>query len=1240
MDRTLAGLAWNICLYYLDDIIVFSATWAEHLQRLKAVFERLRRANLKLGAKKCTLAAREVSFLGYKVTPDGLEPEPRLMEAISKLPPPINVAEVRSFLGLVGYYRRFVKKFSDKAAPLNALLRREQAWKWTEDCQEAFETLKGEIAARPVSAYPDFSKPFRLYTDASNIGLGAILAQKQQGKEKIICCASRTLNNAESNYSTTKKECLAVVWGVQVFRPFLVATHFEILTDHYALQWLRSMKSTSAILHRWAAALEDYRFTILHRPGKLQGHVDALSRLPTENLLFTIEGKIKVPEKKAESIIKEVHRQGHLGEHKTWKAFNRKYFTPAGKQKCREIVRTCPECQLGKDYKVKHLPKGNINSPGPWETVSIDIVGPLPVDGRSNRFIVTIMDVYSRYLIAVPVKNHRAATVSRCLYESVVAYFGAPRSILSDRGTEFTSVIWETLSQMLGAKIKLTAPYYPQGNAVIERSHRTLNNMLRTMLLEKERREWSSLIPSIMLYMNSMIQEKTGVSAGEILFGRNPNLPSDISFTPVTSLSNDREGYVKQLKRDLQDIRQKLGRVLGQEPNQSSNPFSVGEKVIVAVLPHERTDKLMAKWKGPFIVTNIPNRFQIEYTDDGVTRLTHISYVKKFNERCHSFARAAPPREQRVSRVQKRVRMARIRLICGKGRRPRRMVVPSVKAIREKWPIFAGKIRIQVLGDGQLPKDLQAIVDAAGPDWCIEGEDLVDLCKQRSEEGESGCNAPEAFSEPSVALASGCDSPEAMEESPVPSASPPTSSVSSVVQVRRYSWRSYAKNVAYEKRREFVGTNKQTNTNSSLFPPQKPLVSRVHLTNVVRKIGQQERSKGKTMTVHKFNAHCLKGGKDMTSVSHSNRENSESMTVGNSGNGGISSGNNKYCTINIKNNLTSKGKQGEERDEALRLPGIIKGKGKMTSRINDVIVHEPPGKASLDKCVAKPYKPSTFRSRASNSLGFRKAVQFYNKIAAILFLCFGMIMQLLDVFSHFTQCQSKSPIGNSRKGSVDGGVWRWCMFVVCFLFECRTSLWKFRHRIWPKIILEGLWIGNNVINTIDKRCYQLTFRLVLATCWLRNLLHGNVCSTNVAIGIGNTDDARDANNVCLCPYSDLWASCHIYLCRDMGILGFPYKIGSFCVLIYLYMGKIRSLWLSCKQASFFLAFPNKLCTLVYFVSKDCLLDKISREKYQCANLVGLAPLEKAYTGIKPFWLGLERVVTSGDPLDMAYKRGH
>ena len=409
-----------------------------------------------------------------------------------------------------------------------------------------------------------------------------------------------------------------------------------------------------------------------------------------------------------------------------------------------------------------------------------------------------------------------------------------------------------------------------------------------------------------------------------------------------------------------------------------------------------------------------------------------------------------------------------------------------------------------------------------------------------------------------MALAAGYGSPKAMEELPVSSASSPTSLISSVMQVRRYSWRPYEKNVAYGERRQFVGRNKLTNTNSSLFPPQKPLLSKVHLTNVVRKIGQQERSKGKTITVNQFDAHCPKGGKDMTSLSHSNRESSKSITVGNSGNSGINSGNNKCYESNIKNNLAIKGKRGE-RDEALRLPDIIKRKGKMTSLLHNTVSQEQQQPTSLDARVAKQYKSCRISSRSSGSLGFRKAVQSYNKIAAILFMCFGIIMQLSEAFSHFARCKSKRLIGNSRIASVDGGVWRCYLLNVYFLFECRTSLWKFRHRIWPRLILGGLWMGNKAIITIDKRFYKLTFKLVLAKYWLRNLLHGNVCSTNVAIGIGNTDDARDANNVCLCPYSDLWASCHIYLCRDMGILGFLYKIGSFRVFIYLYRGKIRSL---------------------------------------------------------------------------------
>ena len=252
------------------------------------------------------------------------------------------------------------------------------------------------------------------------------------------------------------------------------------------------------------------------------------------------------------------------------------------------------------------------------------------------------------------------------------------------------------------------------------------------------------------------------------------------------------------------------------------------------------------------------------------------------------------------------------------------------------------------------------------------------------------------------------------------------------------------------------------------------------------------RNNHKKESVDKFNAECSEGGKDVMSSSHSNRENSENVTIGNSGKNGIISYNNNYHEVNIKNNSESKGKQGEEGDEALRLPGINKGRGMMTSRIHDIIIREQQEEASLDTRVAKPYKTSPLRSRPSDSLGFRKAIQYSNKLAAIITICFGMIMQLLEVFSRFALRKPKSTIGNSRTDSVDEGMRCWCLFAVYFLFECLSILWKFRHRIWPSLIIEGLWIGNETISMTNRRFYQLTFRLVLARYRLRNLLFGNV----------------------------------------------------------------------------------------------------------------------------------------------------
>ena len=194
MDRVLAGIHWETCLFYLDDIIVFTATWEEHLDRLRQVFERLRHAQLKLGADKCSFSAKEISYLGHRVTKEGLVPDPSLLAAIREISPPKNATEVCSFLSLAGHYRRYVKNFSAIAGPLHELTRKDAVFHWDPDCQDAFDRLKTLLTTSPITDFPDFSLPFWLYTDVSTTGLGAILAQVREGKERIICCASRSLN--------------------------------------------------------------------------------------------------------------------------------------------------------------------------------------------------------------------------------------------------------------------------------------------------------------------------------------------------------------------------------------------------------------------------------------------------------------------------------------------------------------------------------------------------------------------------------------------------------------------------------------------------------------------------------------------------------------------------------------------------------------------------------------------------------------------------------------------------------------------------------------------------------------------------------------------------------------------------------------------------------------------------------------------------------------------------------------
>ena len=306
---------------------------------------------------------------------------------------------------------------------------------WSPDCQTAFDhqTL---LMTSPITAFPDFSQAFRLYTDASTAGLGAILAQVRDGKERIICCASRSLNQAEKAYPSTKLECLAIVWAVAKFRPYLMAMPFEVFTDHYTLQWLKTMRTGSALLHRWSAALEEYDFTVHHRPGKAQTHVDGLSRLPVdptppEDMLLHIH--VLHTEEEARKLAQELHSATHIGGQALWKLFSDHYSFKSGRRLCLEVAQSCPQCQMGSDYGHRQKMTGAIQSRGPWDTLSVDIVGPLPAN-HGQEFLIVFVDCYSRYTILVPASNHTANTVSEALLWHVVPYFGTPRRLLSDHG--------------------------------------------------------------------------------------------------------------------------------------------------------------------------------------------------------------------------------------------------------------------------------------------------------------------------------------------------------------------------------------------------------------------------------------------------------------------------------------------------------------------------------------------------------------------------------------------------------------------------------------------------------------------------------------------------------------------------------------------------------------------------------------------------------------------------------------
>jgi len=268
----------------MDDILVANETWQAHLAALRAVFRRLEEANLSARPKKCFLGFEELSFLGHVVRKGELRPEEDKLARVRDAPPPKTKKEVRAFLGMVGYYRKFVANFAAIALPLTDLTRKFKPNDviWTPDCEKAFRTLKDRLLSEPILQLPDLNQPFVLRTDASGRGLGAVLLQERAEKLHPVAFASRKLSDAEERYSTIEKECLAVVWGVQKFQTYLWGQHFVLETDHQPLRFLSTAKVANSRLMRWALLLQTYDYTVRVIQGSRNVGADYLSRAGLE----------------------------------------------------------------------------------------------------------------------------------------------------------------------------------------------------------------------------------------------------------------------------------------------------------------------------------------------------------------------------------------------------------------------------------------------------------------------------------------------------------------------------------------------------------------------------------------------------------------------------------------------------------------------------------------------------------------------------------------------------------------------------------------------------------------------------------------------------------------------------------------------------------------------------------------------------------------------------------------------
>lgn len=580
MDKVVPAKYRDSIFIYLDDLLIIAPDFDTHIEMLKICARLLAEAGLTINIGKSRFCMKELTYLGYIISDGHLRTDPAKIAAVNEFPPPKSPKQLRRFLGMTGWYRRFIRDFADISAPLTDCLKKSKKFLLSEEAFSAFEQLKKCLTEAPLLANADFSRPFVIQCDASTSGIGSVLTQiDTEGHEHPIYYFSKKLNKAQKSYTITELECLSAVESIKKFRPFVEGHPFKIVTDHASLQWLMSQRDLSGRLARWSLKLQAMDFTIEHRSGKENIVPDALSRIHCESILECYEKnpinfnsqefqsddykelmqtikenqerlpdlkvvdnlvykrcqfydgnplsesnawKLWVPHGLTSDLIRNAHDPpdcAHGGFYKTLMRLRNLYFWPSMAADIKKYTSTCEICKSTKPSNtVTKTEMGDrLQADRPFELIYIDFMGPYPRTKRGNCFIFVCLDSLSRFPILCPMRSATSKKVVEFLSRELFPFVGVPREIFSDNGSQFVSKTFQEYLSKMGI-LHLKSPFYtPQANAA-ERVNRSVLSAVRAYI--KHHNEWDEHLPLITAALRGGYHQSLGTSPYFTLFGQ------------------------------------------------------------------------------------------------------------------------------------------------------------------------------------------------------------------------------------------------------------------------------------------------------------------------------------------------------------------------------------------------------------------------------------------------------------------------------------------------------------------------------------------------------------------------------------------------------------------------------------------------------------------------------------------------------------------------------------------------